>query len=490
MATPIPANAAALSAWSAAAATGGQLVLAADEGAFARGITSDSRAVTPGCAFVALRGARHDGHDYVDAAVQRGAVLVIVEKGRRPTAASVDVVEVDDTLVAWGELARAHLRWWRREQGPSCVLAVTGSTGKTTTKELCAALLRTIGPCHAASGNLNNRVGVPAVAFGLEPRHHYAVFEVGMSVRGEIAELARILEPDIAVVTNVGVAHAEGVGGTRADVAREKGDLLAGLSEGAAVVCFDDAAAMGQVARTRARRVRTFGIGQGADYRLLERAVTGLDGARLLIAREPLGSVVSVHFPLLGDVAAVDLVAALAAVDLVAGPLDADAIGAALHALELPPGRMQVRQLADGTTVLDDSYNANPQSVRAALRTLAEVAQRRRAVVVLGEMRELGSIAEREHAALGTAIADSGAHLALSCGGLADIAVLAAEQAGVAVQRGANTEDAARRATLIVRPGDVVLVKASRGVGAERVVDALVRGGGGEAGEDARERTG
>jgi UDP-N-acetylmuramoyl-tripeptide--D-alanyl-D-alanine ligase len=486
MATPIPANSAPLTAWSAAAATGGRPTRLRQESVRARGITTDSRAVTEGCAFVALRGEKHDGHDHIEEAIRRGAAILVVEAGRGPraSAAPVDVVEVDDTLVAWGDLARAHLRAWRRQRAGARVVAVTGSAGKTTTKELCASLLRATAPCHATPGNLNNRVGVPAVALGLEPSHTFAVFEAGMSVRGEIAELARILEPDVAIITNVGLAHAEGVGGTRADVAREKGDLFAALSDnGVAVACFDDAAAVGQLARTRARRVVTFGVSSGADYVLEDRAPAGLQGARLRIARRRGGTHVELIFPILGEAAALDLVGALAAAESVAGELDGGTIVRALaeHPCEAP-GRMQVRQLADGTTVLDDTYNSNPESMRAALRTLAEVAQGRPAVVVVGEMRELGAVASHEHSALGAAIAESGARLVVSCGGLADLAVTAAERAGVAAARAVDALDAARLAMALVGAREVVLVKASRGVGAERVVEALVRARGDKLG--------
>jgi UDP-N-acetylmuramoyl-tripeptide--D-alanyl-D-alanine ligase len=488
MATPIPANAASLTVWSAAAATGGRVAHVRGEGVAARGITSDSRAVSRGCAFVALRGERHDGHDHVEAAIRDGAELIVVEKGRAAAAvasASADIVEVDDTLVAWGDLAGAHLRAWRRGRGDAGVFAITGSAGKTTTKELCAALLQAVGPCHATAGNLNNRVGVPAVAFGLQPHHRFAVFEVGMSVRGEIAALARLLEPDVAILTNVGVAHAGGVGGTRADVAREKGELFAALPEHAvAVACFDDAAATGQLARSRARHARTFGTGDDADYRLLERTPAGASGARVRIRRRREVTEASVWLPLLGEAAAVDLTAALAAAESRVGAVPDHGHAGGRR----PPrfrrgagaGRMQARQLADGTLVLDDTYNANPQSVRAALRTLREVAQGRRAVVVLGEMRELGPTAPSEHATLGDAIVLAGATLAVSCGGLADLAVQAAEQGGVRVARAVDADDAARVAVERIAPGDVVLVKASRSVGAERIVEALVRSRGGE----------
>ncbi len=389
-------------------------------------------------------------------------------------------VEVDDTLAAWGDLARAHLGGWRELRSDAVVFAITGSAGKTTTKELCAALLRPVNACHATPGNLNNRVGVPAVAFGLEPRHRFAVFEVGMSVRGEIAALARVVQPDVAVITNIGVAHAEGVGGHRADVAREKGDLLAGLSDAAvAVVPHGDEAVTDQLARCRARRVVTFGATEGADYRLVDRGLPGPGGADVRIARG--GATLNVRLPIVGQAAAFDLLAALAAIESVTGPCDAGAITHALAVHLKPlPGRMHARHAANGMTVLDDSYNANPSSVRAALRTLAEVAAGRRAVLVLGEMRELGPFAVEEHVSLGPAIAASGARIALSCGGLADLAVAAAERTGVPCAAAADADAAGRMAAELAKAGDVILVKASRSVGAESVVQALLRAGGGE----------
>ena len=200
MATPIPHNRARITAQDAAQVTGGALVKsrARDRASPRRsgsspeeavGIFSDSRAVVPGCAFVALKGERFDGHAFVEAAVASGASLVVVERGRGADAGDVAVVEVDDTLVAWGALGRAHLDGWRRAQADGApaahVVAITGSAGKTTTKTLCAALLAEVAPTHATAGNLNNRIGVPAVLFGLEPHHTFVVVEVGMSLPGD-----------------------------------------------------------------------------------------------------------------------------------------------------------------------------------------------------------------------------------------------------------------------------------------------------------------
>lgn len=498
MSTPIPPNTARLTASAAAAATGGRVT--SDSGRVACGIVSDSRSVTSGCAFVALRGPRWDGHDYVGAAIGAGAALVVVEPGRASGHPAADVVEVDDTLLAWGDLARAHVRAWRsgadadrvqragkavdaragRSLEGRAVFAITGSAGKTTTKEFCAALSRGVGQTHSTAGNLNNRVGVPATAFALAAAHRFAVFEIGMSVPGEIAALARLLEPDVGIITNIGLAHAEGVGGTRAAVAREKGDLFAALGpDGVAVACYDDAAAMHQLERAHAARMVTFGAGDGADYRMIESSA-GWEGSSVHFTRRARGPSCRIRLPIPGEAAALDFLAALAAVEAVSGPLGNGAIEAALATMTPPPRRMQARTLTNGTTILDDTYNANPESVRAALRTLRELARGRRAIVVLGEMRELGPTGGDEHDRLGAAVAAAGARIIVSCGGLADRTALEAERAGVRAIRASDAEAAARGAVAIVAPGDVVLVKASRSIGAERVVEALVAAGGGE----------
>jgi UDP-N-acetylmuramoyl-tripeptide--D-alanyl-D-alanine ligase len=485
VATRIAPNRAVFDAGAVAEATGGRLVRAT-EGRIACGVTSDSRAVVPGGGFVALRGERHDGHAFVAGAIDAGASLVVVERGRAPQDARADVVEVDDTLAAWGAMARAHVRAWRRANAAARVVAITGSAGKTTTKELCAALLRAEGACHATAGNLNNRVGVPAVVFQLETKHRFAVLELGMSVPGEIAALGAVVEPDVAIITNVGLAHAGGVGGALADVAREKGALFEAVRPGGVCVAnADDAPVMEQLGRApRSSRATTFGRSERARYRLVARKPLGMEGSRLRVARPLAASAaavpdatvrgddeVSVVLPIPGEAAAIDFAAALAAADAaVQGRVDPRT---GLRGLAPIPGRMHVRR-ARGVTVLDDAYNANPGSMRAALATLAESGGGRR-VAVLGEMKELGPTAEREHEDLADAVAAAGVALLVSCGGMADLVAQGARARGVEVVLAADAAEAARTASERVRPGDVVLVKASRSVGAERVVEALTR---------------
>jgi UDP-N-acetylmuramoyl-tripeptide--D-alanyl-D-alanine ligase len=478
MATPIPRNEATFTARAIAGATNAIHATFRGPDHTVVGVTTDSRAVTIGCAFVALRGERHDAHAFLADAVRSGAQLVVVEEGRGG-GVDADVVEVKDTLVAWGDLARAHLHSWRHASRGGRIVAITGSAGKTTTKELTSTLLATCGACHTTLGNLNNRIGLPAVALGITSHHQFGVFEVGMSVPGEIAAMASIVQPEVAVITNVGVAHAEGVGGSRQAVGFEKGALIEALApDGVAVVNADDDVAMAQLPRTRASHVETFGRAASARYRLVDRTSHGAKGARVRIAR-PDGGEIELNFPLIGEAAAIDLVAALAATEAAAGvTLDAARANAALADLAARGafvGRGAVSTLADGTIVIDDTYNANPQSMRAALASLREVAapEGRRMVVVLGEMKELGPLAESEHASLGAALAETGVAVAISCGGLMDLTISKAAAAGIATHTARTTDEAAQLALREVRAGDVVLVKGSRSVGTEKVVLAL-----------------
>lgn len=498
MATPIPPNRARLDCPTIADVTGGAIV---QRGAIAAvGITTDSRAVVKGGVFVALRGEKHDGHAFAAGAVERGAAIVVVERGRAAGVTfprEVSVVEVDDSLVAWGALAGRHLDRWREDAVDGRVIAITGSAGKTTTKELTAALLGAIGSTHYTAGNLNNRIGVPAVLFALEPSHRFCVLEMGMSLPGELDAITSFARPDVGVVVNVGVAHAEGVGGQEG-VMREKGAVYRALGrDGIAVVNADDEYVRRAVRGTKARRVETFGrsttgrpsgmfvpaqrdsvppappsspAASGAHYRLVDRRPEG-SGSRVVLSCA--GRDLEVFLPLPGEAAALDLCAAIATQEAASREvLSAPEIEAALATISLE-GRGTVRRLPPDLLVLDDTYNANPASMRAALETLAEIAGGRRRVAVLGEMKELGALAEEEHAALGDAIAEAGVTLAIGCGGLVDLALDRAAARGVEVVKCASTDDAAKVTKDRVREGDAVLVKGSRSVAAERVVAAL-----------------
>jgi UDP-N-acetylmuramoyl-tripeptide--D-alanyl-D-alanine ligase len=453
VATPIPENRATFLAREVAHAIAGTLSDERRAEVELTGVTTDSRVAiaNPGGIFVALRGERFDGHSFL-ATVDGFAGLVVCEPGTGASLKKSLFVEVPDTLVAWGALAAAHLERWRGTDASKRVLAVTGSAGKTTTKELLAALLASA--CHRVGansvvqktrGNLNNRIGMPATAFTVDATHDFAVLELGMSVPGEIAAMAAIARPDVAVVTNVGVAHSEGVGG-RDGVAKEKGDLFAGAREtGIAIVNADCSYSMREVKRTTAAHVLSFGLAEGTSYRLLGRATDDTNGATLTLARGPSNDTLSIRFPLLGEHAATELL-----------------------------GRGALLVLANGAFVIDDTYNANPASMAAALRTLQELAPARRKVAVLGEMKELGPLAETEHDALGDAIVAAKVDVFVSCGGLLSRAAAKTRAAGVPTFEYMSAEEAATFVTSHLDSSDIVLVKGSRSIATEKVVDALV----------------
>jgi len=469
MATPIPTNRAPFTANEIAEATSGTLI---GENVDVEGVVTDSRAIQQGMAFVALKGESFDGHTFVPKAGAAGAVLAVVQRGEESKGEGLPLVVVDDTLLAWGKIARAHLRRWRKRKVSARVLALTGSAGKTTTKELAAALLACVGNTHRTAGNLNNRIGLPAVALEITSDHPFAVLEMGMSVPGEIAALCEIAEPDVALITNIGVAHAEGVGG-KAGVAREKGAIFECLREGGlAIVNADDEEVMKQLSRTNALPIY-FGRAANADYRLVDRISRGALGSTLVLKTPAAKNEWSLPFPLSGEANAIDFVAALAAAEALSNHrFSATEATNALQKVQID-GRSAVLKLAGGLIVIDDTYNANPQSMRAAFSILQEVAGNARKVAILGEMRELGPLGVAEHEALGEALADAHVDLAIGCGGLMDHTLKVAASKGVKVIATASNVEAAEMAAREVAAGDCVLVKGSRGVRTEVVVERL-----------------
>ena len=482
MGTPIPVNHARLSLDEIVGATGGALV--ADSGATGVvGVSTDTRELPRGAAFVALSGERFDGHQHLDAAAAAGARVVIVE--RDVTAPpGLAVIRVPSTLVALGDLARFHARRWRAIGGPRRVVAITGSAGKTTTRVAAQALLEALAPGQvlATTGNLNNRVGLPLTVLGLDEEHRVAVLEVGTSLPGEIALLAAIAEPDVAVLTLVAEAHVAALGSLDG-VQAEKGALLRALPEGAvAIANGDDARASAELAASPARRRVRYGFAPGLDVVIAARRPEGLSAARLTVTRA--AGTVSFVTPLLGEAGALATAAALAVADAVGADLGAPPLvdGARLESVFARAevggggGRLVPRLLADGLALVDDSYNANPASTRASIRAARELAAAtgRRLVLVLGEMRELGVASDEGHDAVGIAAAESGAGAIVAVAGAARRIADAARAAGAPVTFADDVAAAARDVLEIVRPTDLVLVKGSRGVATERVVRALV----------------
>ncbi|MFZ0887685.1 MAG: Mur ligase family protein, partial [Candidatus Binataceae bacterium] len=395
MATPIPQNQCALTLGEITRATGGTLFGGTDTLAV-RGVGIDSRNLRPGSVFVAIRGATHDGHAYLAQVAKGGAAAVVVERGRG--AAAIPSVEVGDTLVALGDIARFHLE---RERAARAIplLAVGGSAGKTTTKEMAAALVRTLfGRTLSTPGNLNNLVGAPMTVLTLTPEHRACVIECGTNVRGEMARLGAILSPDVALIVNVDVEHSEGLG-TLESIADEETSILR-FTRRAAVVPFEDALVTVRIPAGLGRI--GFGHSPRADVRLISRLGTR-DGSKITIGLAPAlvapnaPASVAAELRMLGPQAAINATAAVAAAAaLWQKPLtreQVESIERALHAIAPVEGRLSTRTIA-GAIVIDDSYNSNPRSVRAALSAADEAARIRKArlVIAMGDMLELGAL--------------------------------------------------------------------------------------------------
>lgn len=482
-------------------------VLQATQGHLLRGVARrfsnvviDGRAATPGALFVAVRGARHDGHDFAGQAIERGATGVLVERGRGAALAGLapdtTVIEVGDTIVALGQIARAHRDAPEQARGLK-VVALTGSTGKTTTKEMMAAILSAHAPGEVlkTEGNLNNHLGVPLTLLRLRPGHRYAVIELGMSARGEIAYLTSLCRPDVGIVTNVGPVHLESLG-TVEEVARAKGELFLGLADGCAAVypsgpahaLIEQQARYAGACSGRLRGLRASagpqpGPEAAAHAEVLEEDTGGLC-LRLTVrpaaasrAEEEGGSgpatppeVLSVRMPLLGAHNAEN--AALAAAAALALDLPRAAITAGLAAVQPGKHRTELLELAR-RRILDDCYNASPMSVRAALQTAKALRGTGRVLLLLGDMLELGPEEAAFHRQIGAAAAETGVDLLLAVGERAQHAARAAAERGVRAVTADSIATAARVAAEESRPGDLLLLKGSRGMQLERVLELL-----------------
>ncbi|MFL5718357.1 MAG: UDP-N-acetylmuramoyl-tripeptide--D-alanyl-D-alanine ligase [Chloroflexota bacterium] len=444
--------------------TGGRLLARSERPI--RGAAVDSRLVEPGQLFVALPGERTDGHAYLADAIARGAAAVMVARPIADPAGLGDVtaIRVADPLAALGAVASG----WRRRFDP-LVVGVTGSIAKTSTKEAVAAVLARRYRTLRNEGNQNNEVGLPLTVLRLGPEHEAAVLEMGMYVGGEIADLARIAQPRIGVVTAVQAVHLSRIGSLAA-IEQAKGELLEALpSDGVAVLNADDPIVRGMGSRSAARAV-SYGFAADADVSAERIESLGLDGMRFDLRTS--GMRRSVTIPALGRLSVHNALAA-AAVGVAAG-LTIDEVAAGLADGWSAAHRVSVVRLGD-VTVIDDSYNASPRSVVAALDLLAGLPGRRGAV--LGEMLELGEATDEGHREVGEAAGRTLDWLMVVGSGAAGIAE-GAEAAGLdasAILRVRDADAALGALPPRLRHGDVVLVKASRGVGLDAVVDGLRR---------------
>lgn len=440
------------------AATGGSLAGGEYQRSFS-GISTDTRTIRQGNMFVALQGEKFDGHDFIVRAVDNGAGGVIVSKKHIFIPDRITAVRVADTLQALQDLALAHRR---RFDIP--VIAVTGSNGKTTTKELIAAVLSARYKTLKTEANYNNDIGLPLTLLNLTGDHAAAVVEMGMRARGEIARLAAVALPTVAVITNVGETHMEILGSIE-NIAAAKGELVESLGPGSvAVLNADIPLVRAMKARTKARVV-FYGLGGVAQVRAENIAVT--DRSTAFDCVWP-GGRFRAEVPAVGRHNVYNALAAIA-VGLEAG-LAPPEISAGLGAFV--PGAMRLHIEKTGEyTLINDAYNASPLSMNAAADTLTAVAKGRK-VAVLGDMLELGDMAAAAHRRVGEKLADEGVQVVITVGELAAHIAAAALKAGVDVTVScASHEEAQEALRKLMRPGDTILVKGSRGMQMEKILE-------------------
>lgn len=417
------------------------------------GITSDSRQVVPGMLFAALPGQTFDGHDHIEQAQERGAVAALVN---HVVETDLPLLKVADVLAALGTLAGS----WRNECTAK-VVGITGSNGKTTVKEMVASILRQQGRVHATDGNFNNELGLPLTLFKLDKSHDYAVLEMGASNPGDIAYLAAIAQPEVGLVTNIGPAHLQGFINEEG-VARAKGELFAALRcDGAAVMNADEPWLALWQGINQAGSIYYFG-GEGESHIRAQAQGNGT------VVITPLGEF-NLKLPLPGEHNLTNALAATAVCLALDIPL-AD-IKAGLEAVKPVPGRLSLVSAKSGWTVIDDTYNANPASLYAALQVLAK--QGGEPWLVLGDMKELGADSRKMHAELGDAARSLGVKRLFALG---DASVATVDAFGDMATHYDSRDGLIKDLRAQLTPGVACLVKGSRSMGMEHVVNAISNG--------------
>jgi UDP-N-acetylmuramoyl-tripeptide--D-alanyl-D-alanine ligase len=436
-----------------------------DPQAVAVGYSIDSRTIQPSELFFAVRGERLDGHDFVETAMANGALAAVVAREQLPRFSNqTKLLAVDDALSALQHLSAAVRLIWGKP-----LIGVTGSAGKTTTKEIIAHVLATHYNVLKSQGNLNNHFGLPLQLLKLEPEHELAVIEMGMSHAGEITALAKLAKPDCGVVTLVAPVHLEYFD-SLADIARAKYELIQALPPGGIAVLNADDPYVSQFGRDFPGKVVTFGLDQPAD--VTARNIAPLRPLGSTFALVTNGETAHANLPLLGEHSIYNALAGVA-VALQYGVSLRDA-AESLASLSAGEKRGQVLEFA-GATVINDCYNSNPKALDSMVRSLAQMPAQRR-IVVAGEMLELGPEAEAMHRDCGRHMADSGVDLVLGVRGLARFIVEGAAEGNLAGEFVDSPEQAVEWLRRNIRPGDVVLFKASRGVRLEKALEVWMGG--------------
>ena len=436
-----------------------------------RGISTDTRTLRPGNLFIALRGENFDGHDYLSAAAQRGASGLLIRTESFGKAANqqngLPVIGVTDTLEALGAIAHA----WRLRY-PIPLVAITGSSGKTTTKELLAAIVSRSRIVLKTTGNLNNLIGLPQTLLGLGAGHELAIVELGTNHPGEIARLSAIAAPDVGLITNIGPAHIEGLGSLEG-IREEKGDLFRVMAgRGTAVINHDDDAIAVLAERWRGRRV-TFGLKAGADLTARRIGQATPEGVGFEIVID--GIATPARLPVPGRHNIMNALAAAAAAWALG--FDRQAIAEGLAAYRPIPGRMEIRRLGNGTFMIMDTYNANPASVREALKTVEELKGAGSAFAILGDMLELGKRAEALHGEIGTLLAETGIARVFLKGTLSRYTAEGARKNGFPAEKIVFFDDPGQVVTDLrsrLRKRDWILIKGSRKMKMEVVAEAII----------------
>ena len=418
-------------------------------------VSTDTRTIQKGDLFIALKGENFDGHEYLDLAIEKGADALIVD---RDVETDIPVFKVEDTRLALGQLAA----YWRQQLDIK-VVGLTGSNGKTTVKEMLTSILSETGSVTATRGNFNNDIGLPLTLLQMKPEHEFAVIEMGANHPGEIAYLTKITSPDVAVLNNAGSAHLEGFGSLDG-VAHAKGEIFSGLNkEGIAVINIDDKYAEYWVSLCDQYKKIFFGLGSGANVSA-DKSESDYDGNFLLITDS---GEIAVSLNVLGFHNLKNALAASSAA--LALGVDLESIKNGLEKFKGVKGRLQVNKAVNDSVIIDDSYNANPSSVRAAIDVLA--AQKKESILILGDLGELGGDAEALHAELGKYAKEKNINQLMTLGDLSKFAVKGFGENGFSYD---EKNELIRDAQKQFNKSIAVLVKGSRSMHMEDVVVALL----------------
>ncbi len=452
-------------------ATGGMLIRG-DPGKVFSGISIDSRTVKRGELFIALRGARFDGHQFVGEAMEKGGEGVLVENKSLGQHRTLDpmgkaVIAVEDTLRALGDIAH----FWR-EKHPIPLIAVTGSNGKTTTKEIIATLLEASSRVLKTAGNRNNLVGLPLTLLDLRPEHTMAVVEMGMNVKGEIERMTEIANPDVGLITNISEAHLENLG-TFGELVKAKGELWDTMRRDGMIVVNQDDENVVKLAQGYPGKKVTFGLEAPSDIMARAIHMEGGKGVRFTLTMGE--EEVEVASPMMGIPSVYNALAGAAVASIFGVTLRQ--IKERLEGFKPFSMRMEIIRLDNGITIINDAYNANPRSMELALKVLSQVKGTERGIAVLGDMLELGQLSDEAHARIGERVASSGVDLLFTLGERAEIIAQKAREAGLDAGRVLVSRDPRHlllRLKETIGRGDWILVKGSRAMSMEKIVLGLM----------------